>query len=177
MTSTTDRPDVPVDVPTDLQNAENGFTASTRLGDHLQAVLADLVELANLGKQAHWNVVGPNFRDTHLHLDEIVEEAREHADVVAERMRALHFVPDGRTATVAQTTTVAPYPAGEVSTRQTVDLVTAAVERTVQTMRRVHDDVDQEDPTSADLLHAAIAELEKLAWMLAAENRTPDPVE
>ena len=41
-------------------------------------------------------MVGTNFRDTHLLLDEIVEAARALSDDIAERMRALHAVPDGR---------------------------------------------------------------------------------
>lgn len=36
----------------------------------------DLIELYLQGKQALWDVVGKNFRDTHLILDEIVEAAR-----------------------------------------------------------------------------------------------------
>ena len=40
-------------------------------------------------------------------------------------------------------------------------------------LRDVHDDVDEEDPTSADLLHAIIQRLEQFAWMVSAENRTP----
>jgi starvation-inducible DNA-binding protein len=39
-------------------------------------------------------------------------------------------------------------------------------------MRDVHDDVDEADPTSADLLHAIIERLEQYAWMVSAENRT-----
>jgi len=70
------------------QNAEKGFTASPTLAANLQAVLVDLIELASQGKQAHWNLVGPNFRDLHLQLDEIVESAREFSDTVAERLRA-----------------------------------------------------------------------------------------
>jgi starvation-inducible DNA-binding protein len=37
----------------------------------------------------------------------------------------------------------------------------------------VHDTVDDEDPTSADLLHAIILKLEQYAWMVSAENRVP----
>ena len=40
-------------------------------------------------------------------------------------------------------------------------------------MRDVHDEVDEEDPTSADLLHAAIERLEQLAWMVNAETMAP----
>jgi len=154
------------------QNAENGFKASKELTDNLQAVLVDLIELHLQGKQAHWNVVGKNFRDLHLQLDEIIDAAREFSDEVAERLRALHATPDGRSDTVAATTTLPEYPGGELDTAQTVDLVTVRLEATVGRMREVHDAVDDEDPTSADLLHAIIASLEQYAWMVSAENRT-----
>ena len=155
------------------QNAEHGFTASKQLTENLQKVLVDLIELAGQGKQAHWNVVGRNFRDTHRILDEIIEAAREFSDEVAERMRALHGIPDGRSDTVAATTTLPEFPAGEVSTADTIDLVTVRLEGTVGTIRDVHDAVDEEDPTSADILHAIIEKLEQYAWMVSAENRTP----
>ncbi|HEV7949045.1 MAG TPA: DNA starvation/stationary phase protection protein [Glaciihabitans sp.] len=158
---------------TSRENAEKGFQASKKLTDNLQKVLVDLIELHLQGKQAHWNVVGPNFRDLHLQLDEIIESAREFSDEVAERLRALHAAPDGRSDTVAATTTLPAYPNGEISTTETVDLITARLDTTVARMRKVHDDVDEEDPTSADLLHAFIAKLEQYAWMVSAENRTP----
>ncbi len=139
----------------------------------MQKVLVDLLELQIQGKQAHWNVVGRNFRDTHRILDEIIEVARAFSDDVAERMRALHAIPDGRSDTVAATTSLPSYPAGEIDTAETVDLVTVRLESTVATMREVHDEVDDEDPTSADILHGVIEKLEQFAWMVSAENRTP----
>jgi len=159
--------------PTRRQNAEKGFTASKELIESLQAVHVDLIELHLQGKQAHWNVVGKNFRDLHLQLDEIVEEVREFSDTVAERLRALHAVPDGRSDTVAAGTTLPEYPNGEIDTVTTVDLITQRLEATVGTMREVHDTVDDEDPTSADILHGIIERLEQFAWMVSAENRKP----
>jgi starvation-inducible DNA-binding protein len=150
-----------------------GYQAAPELSGHLQQVLVDLIELGLQGKQAHWNVVGRNFRDTHRILDEIIEAAREFSDTVAERMRALHAVPDGRSDIVAATTTLPEYPQGEIDTSETVDLITVRLEAAVATMREVHDAVDEEDPTSADILHAAIEKLEQYAWMVSAENRTP----
>ena len=159
--------------PTRRQNAEKGFVASKQLVESLQRVHVDLIELHLQGKQAHWNVVGKNFRDLHLQLDEIVEETREFSDTVAERLRALHAVPDGRSDTVAAGTSLPEYPNGEIDTATTVDLITQRLEATVGTMREVHDDVDDEDPTSADILHGIIERLEQFAWMVSAENRKP----
>ena len=158
---------------TSEQNAEQGFTASESLSDNLQKVLVDLIELSLQGKQAHWNVVGKNFRDTHRQLDEIIESAREFSDVVAERMRALHALPDGRSDTIAETTSLPEFPQGEIATADVIDLITERLENTVATCRDVHDAVDEEDPTSADLLHQIIEKLEQYAWMVSAENRVP----
>ena len=155
------------------QKPERGFTASKELADSMQKVLVDLIELHVQGKQAHWNVIGKNFRDLHLQLDEIVDAARAFSDEVAERMRALHATPDGRSDSVAATTTLPTFPGGEVDTAKVIDLITVRIEAAVGTMRDVHDQVDEEDPTSADILHAIIAKLEQHAWMISAENRTP----
>ena len=158
---------------TNEQNAESGFTASKELSENLQKVLVDLIELASQGKQAHWNVIGTNFRDTHLALDEIIDSAREFSDTIAERMRALHALPDGRSDTVAESTTLPEFPQGEIATTEVIDLITARLEDTVATCRGVHDEVDEEDPTSADILHEIIEKLEQYAWMMSAENRRP----
>ncbi len=159
--------------PTKREGSEHGFVASPALAECLQRVQVDLIELHLQGKQAHWNIVGKNFRDLHLQLDEIVDSAREFSDVIAERLRALHATPDGRSSTVAQTTSLREFPAGEVDTAAAVDLITERLEAVAGTARDVHDQVDDEDPTSADLLHQLIATMEQYAWMVSAENRTP----
>ena len=147
------------------------FHASSDLGDALQRVLVDLIELHLQGKQAHWNVVGTNFRDLHLQLDELVDFARESSDIIAERMRALDLTPDGRSDTVAASTTLPQFPGYEHNTTEVVDLITARTYATVDTVRSVHDQVDDEDPSTADLLHQVIDGLEKQAWLIKSENR------
>jgi len=149
----------------------SGFHASPALAESLQRVLVDLIELHLQGKQAHWNVVGTNFRDLHLQLDEVVDFAREASDTVAERLRALDAVPDGRSDTVAATTSLPEFPAYEHSTGEVVDLITARVYAAVDTIRSVHDTVDAEDPSTADILHQLIDGLEKQGWLLKSENR------
>src|SRR5246127_4690448 len=96
------------------------FDAPDSLTQDLQKILVDLIELNLQGKQAHWNLVGTNFRDLHLQLDDIVDIAREAADTIAERMRALDAVPDGRTDTVAVTTSVPAIAPGLLSTTEIV---------------------------------------------------------
>jgi len=147
------------------------FDAPPSLPQNLQRVLVDLIELHLQGKQAHWNLIGTNFRDLHLQLDEIVDAAREASDTIAERMRALNAIPDGQSDTVTATTTLPAFPPAELNTTDVVDLVTTRIYATVDTIRTVHDDVDAADPSTADLLHIIIDDMEKAAWMLKSENR------
>ncbi|MFE7235426.1 Dps family protein [Streptomyces sp. NPDC002405] len=74
----------------------------------------DLVEPHLQGKQAHWNVVGHNFRDLHLHLDQFVDDARGSADTIAERLRALAARPDGHSDTVGNEHRTPTFPEGEL---------------------------------------------------------------
>ncbi len=147
--------------------------ANKELANNMQAVLVDLIELGIQGKQAHWNVVGTNFRDMHLQLDEIIDVARALSDQVAERMRALEVLPDGRSETVTKTTSLAKFPADQVDTGQVTDLIVERLDAVAATCHRVHDDVDEADPTTADILHAVIEKVEQYSWMVGAEKQKP----
>jgi starvation-inducible DNA-binding protein len=147
--------------------------ANKELATNLQAVLVDLIELGIQGKQAHWNVVGTNFRDMHLQLDEIIAAARTASDEVAERMRALEALPDGRSEVVTKTTTLPKLPPDQIDTADVVALITERLLAASATCRRVHDEVDEADPTSADILHTIIEMLEQFAWMVSAELQKP----
>lgn len=171
---TLELPEVRGEELTDLQESERGFTAPTPLAEALQKVLVNFIALQLVTKQAHWNVVGQNFRDLHLGLDEVVGIARDGSDTIAERMRALHVAPDGRPGVVAAQTVLLEFPDGEISTHEGIRLMVQEIEMTVKTMRDVHDVVDEADPTSADILHDFIAQLEQHAWFLGAELRTPN---
>lgn len=149
------------------------FVADETFGGHLQQVLVDLTDLHLQGKQAHWNIVGPNFRDLHLQLDEIVDAARDFADDVAERMRAVYVVPDGSSARVAAQSSLPAFPTGEVNTGEAIDKIVASIYAVSGTCRRVHDEIDAADPTTADLLHTILERLEQLAWLTDAERRSP----
>lgn len=149
------------------------FTASAELRADLQRALIDITALSLVGKQIHWNVVGPNFRDIHLNLDDVVDIAREGSDEVAERMRAINAVPDGRPATVAADATVPSLPKDEITVSEGVAYVVSAIEAVVSTLRGVHDAVDGEDPTSAGILEDLTGKLEQQAWFISSEDRKP----
>lgn len=146
------------------------YTASASLSDNLQRVLTDLIALELVGKQIHWNVVGPNFRDVHLNLDEVVDIAREGSDELAERMRAINVYPDARPSTVAAQTSVPQAPEGGVITSDAVDYIVSAINAVTTTLRDIHDSVDEADPSSSGILEDYTQRLEQQSWFLSAQN-------
>ena len=136
----------------------------------LQQNLSNLVDLALLMKQAHWNVVGPNFRSIHLQLDEIIKTVRDASDEVAERMSALGVAADGRSSTVAEDSDLASYPRDFVKVTDTITLVADATKTTVDGLRDAIVTLGSLDPISEDLLIAVSASMEKHLWMLQAQE-------
>jgi starvation-inducible DNA-binding protein len=143
-------------------------TRKAVVGD-LQATLAELIDLSLLGKQAHWNVVGPNFRSIHLQLDEIVDTARLASDRVAERIATVGDAPDGRAASVAKTSGLPDFPAGQVPVTDAVKRVGATVDAMSERLTERIIRMAEADPVSQDILIGTADELEKQAWMLRAQ--------
>lgn len=152
-------------VTSSLTDAEREIT-----GNALRGALIDLIDLALVGKQAHWNIVGPRFRSVHLQLDEVVTLARGFADAVAERAAAIGVSPDGRAATVAADSGVPSFPGGYIADTDVVGAFVTALESVCRRMRERIAATAEPDPVSQDLLIGITAELEKQSWMFQAEH-------
>ncbi|MGU3436342.1 Dps family protein [Actinomycetes bacterium M1A6_2h] len=139
-------------------------------GDALQGTVVDLIDLSLIGKQAHWNVIGRNFRSVHLALDELVTAAREFTDAAAERATAIGVSPDGRAGTVAADSGAKGVDAGWTKDTDVTDAVVANLTAVVERLRgRVKDTADA-DPVTQDLLIEITARLEQLHWMWQAQS-------
>lgn len=134
-------------------------------GKILQATLIDLLDLTLVGKQAHWNVIGPNFRSVHLQLDELVSIARSSTDSVAERATALGVSPDGRAMTIAENSKLSEYPDDWQSDQRTVTAITDCLGQMIRRMRERIDETDKSDLVTQDLLISITTDLEKQHWM------------
>jgi len=139
------------------------------VGTALQVTLTALIDLSLLGKQAHWNVVGPNFRPLHLHLDEMNDAWRDAADAVAERAVALGHAPDGRAATIASRSELPTLPEGPLADREVVASFTRLLTEAVGTVRDRMDRIEDVDTVTADLLHGVVAGLEENLWMIRVQ--------
>jgi starvation-inducible DNA-binding protein len=139
------------------------------VGAVLQAALVDLVDLSLIGKQAHWNVIGKNFRSVHLQLDELVVLARNAADQVAERAAALGVTPNGTAKTIAASSGVPEIATGWLKEDQVVAAITASLASLITRMRARIDETDKPDLVTQDLLIGITQELEQAHWMWQAQ--------
>ncbi|WP_291754480.1 ferritin-like domain-containing protein [Cellulomonas sp. 73-92] len=141
---------------------------STPLVGHLQQLLVDLTELHSQLTQLHRNVVGAGSRSVDLRLDEVADDARRLADEVADRLRAVGGAPDARSSTVAGDTTVPGVPSGRISARDALAYGAGALGAAAATARRTSAVAHRDDPSSADLVHRIVVDLERHARVLAA---------
>jgi starvation-inducible DNA-binding protein len=138
--------------------------------DALQGTLVDLLGLSLIGKQAHWNIVGPRFRSIHLQLDEVVTAARSYADTVAERAAALGLPPDGRPETIASAFTLPSPKDGWLRDEDVVQVIAESLGAAIARLRERIAATEEADPVTQDLLIGVTADLEKQRWMFEAEN-------
>ncbi|HET6499358.1 MAG TPA: DNA starvation/stationary phase protection protein [Amycolatopsis sp.] len=139
-------------------------------GNVLQATLVDLIDLALVAKQAHWNVVGPNFRSAHLQLDELVDTARTYVDEVAERADAIGVSPNGKAKTVTRSSGLPEYPDDWQSVEATINAVVGILAALIQRLRKRIDETDKSDLATQDLLIEITREIEKAHWMWQAQQ-------
>ena len=139
------------------------------VGLQLQATLVELVDLSLLGKQLHWNVVGPLFRPLHLQLDELIDSWRELADTVAERAVAIGVAPDGQSATVTRDSPLREVERGEVEDRVVVRELTSRLAEVAERARERMDRLGDLDAASQDVVIEVVRELEKQLWMIRAQ--------
>jgi starvation-inducible DNA-binding protein len=139
-------------------------------GKALNAALVDLVDLSLVGKQAHWNLMGRNFRSLHLQLDEVVLTARTFADEIAERAVAIGASPDARAATVASVSGLPAHPEGWMQDTAVVSYFIGALGAVISRLREHIATTETSDVVSQDLLIGVTAALEKHYWMFQAEQ-------
>ncbi|MEV4599371.1 DNA starvation/stationary phase protection protein [Amycolatopsis sp. NPDC049253] len=139
-------------------------------GNALQATLVDLVDLSLIAKQAHWNVVGKNFRSAHLQLDELVATARQYVDEVAERANAIGISPNGKAKTVVESSGVPDYPDNWQSVETTVAAIVDILATLIERLRKRIDETDKSDLVTQDLLIEITRALEEAHWMWQAQQ-------
>jgi starvation-inducible DNA-binding protein len=146
-----------------------GSHERTEVGNKLQEMVVELVDLSLLGKQLHWSVVGPQFRPLHLQLDELVDSWRELSDTVAERAVALGAFPDGQATTIAADSPIEGVERGAIADQDVLRLLAVRLAEVAERTRERAAHVSELDPATEDVLIEAIRALEEQLWMVRAQ--------
>lgn len=134
----------------------------------LRPLLIDLIALAMNGKQAHWHIRGRNFLAIHEKLDEVVSDARNYADEVAERVVALGADVDGRPQAVAEAT--GTFPSGFLAEDKVITLTIEQLDTVIDRARAATESLDDIDLASQDIAIEILQTFEKHRWMFAAQT-------
>ena len=140
------------------------------LGSLLQAELIDLIDLALLGKHLHWNLTGPDFQETHEHLDERSQSGRNAPTRPPSAAARSASSPTGQSRTVGAQSRLAEVPAGEIRTDAVIAALLDALDETITRARERMEQAAEYDAVTEDLLIETVATLEKQRWMVAAQR-------
>jgi starvation-inducible DNA-binding protein len=143
--------------------------AREEAGRLLQLTLVELIALSLIGKQLHWNITGPGFRDLHLHLDELVDEWRELSDTVAERATAIGYAPDGRAPAVVEQSELQPVESGQTPVPKALRQLTERVAEVDERIRGRIERIGEIDLASQDVLIEVARAVEKQLWMIRSQ--------
>ena len=131
--------------------------------------LADMIDLFNQTKYAHWNVKGPEFMQLHELFDGVAERVEEGCDLIAERVVTLGGVAEGTTRQSVEYSTIGEYDLKAVNGLEHVRALAAQVAKLAASIRSaIHESAELGDPTTSDLFTEISRSLDKDLWFLEA---------
>ena len=145
-----------------------------RMVELLNARLADAIDLRTQLKVAHWNVKGPEFIALHKLFDEIVEDADEYVDLIAERAVQLGGIADGTARQVAERSSLDEYGAtAGGGCGEHVFAVSDALAAFGRSARAaIETAAGAKDQDTADIFTEISRGTDKWLWMVEAHART-----
>ena len=130
----------------------------------LQATVVELLELFHDAKQSHWNLRGPLYFPLHENLQEYADTYRKFADLLAERQLQMGIPADGRTATIVETANLPKFPAGFLSDRQVLEIMTERIFTIAKRVRARVESTSKTDEVTSNKFQDLSYELDKQVW-------------
>lgn len=144
-----------------------GRQARLSLARLLNQRLADMIDLFNQTKHAHWNVKGPEFMQLHELFDGVAERVEEGCDLLAERVVTLGVAAEGTTRQSAAGSTIGEYDLAAVDGLDHVRALAGQVAKLAASIRSaIQQSAELGDPTTADLFTEISRSLDKDLWFL-----------
>jgi starvation-inducible DNA-binding protein len=135
----------------------------------LNQQLADLFDLYSQAKQAHWNVKGESFYQTHLLFDKLAGEVEGYVDLIAERATALGGTAYGTVRMGAAASRLAEFPIDCTDGLACIDALAARFASVGASTRMAVDSAAASgDACTADLLTQVTRGLDASLWFLEA---------
>jgi starvation-inducible DNA-binding protein len=135
----------------------------------MQTIISDLLAIAALSKEVHWNSRGQGFIAVHRYLDEVFDSAMLHVDQIAEHMASTGVYGDPR------------FDVGDFETfpqlliRKDPQHVHTGVRELVVMITTFTEDLEQylanetDDPAGQDYVVRCLQEFNKHLWFLSGE--------
>ena len=145
--------------------------ARTEMVGVLNDRLADTIDLSHAVKQAHWNLKGTGFIGVHELLDDVTAHLREGSDMMAERVAMMGGLAQGTSKTVAEKSSLEPYPTELVSVEDHVQALVSRFNDYTVKLRQAMEAADEAgDEDTADLLTEVSRAAEKDAWFIGSNS-------
>ncbi len=173
-TPTSPTPVSPAPVTTKLptnqitQLPRSGTSSIQKSIKNLQTTLTELQQLQLQTKQAHWNVSGTLFWPLHEMLQEHYEGIAKYADMVAERLLSVGASSDGRAPTIVQTSNLPEISGGFIDDAQVIVFFLKQYQIAGERLYNRIQDLNDADPTSANLLQEVEHNIEQYQWQMRA---------
>jgi starvation-inducible DNA-binding protein len=137
----------------------------------LQAMTIELIEMHHQAKQYHWNLKGPLYLTLHELLDVYDEVYLDYADRVAERLLHIGSQVDGRAETTFKTANLGVIPAGAITDKQVLDLMSDPLYMMGVRIRQRITKLGKLDEISSNLLQDLSYKINKQVWQLRVQQQ------
>jgi starvation-inducible DNA-binding protein len=154
------------------KNVNIGITDTNRqkVAIALAKLLADEYVLVTKTRNAHWNVVGPDFADKHKLFEEQYDQINGFIDDIAERMRMLGYCPPSSLREFIEFSQLEENISGLNQSSVFIQTLLNDHETIIRYIRgniNLFND-DYGDAGNADFITMLVQEHEKMAWFLRA---------
>jgi len=135
----------------------------------LNKLLADHNVLYTKARNAHWNVVGPDFHAQHLFFETIYDALAETIDEIAERVRAIGHYAVGSLKEFLELTQLSEEKPAKNDSQSYIKALLNDFESVIISIRGNIETVEKHgDAGTEDFLVGIMEAHEKTAWMLRA---------